>query len=323
MACETCGEKPKKCGNCNKDFPRAVIEINNPEALVLLRKIVVPASMGTEEQVPPAIGKYHNVILYYEANKHVYIYSSDGIPTFIEAGDSSGGGDSDIIELTSDDYNYPEDNPNSIALWKLGSGIYSGTGITVKPSVGASTTVGGDPKSYFYIHNNGLEANILVIKSFSDMITRYKTLVADGAYESSTSFTILDTLSSTRSDAALSANQGKILSDSIKRMNDYSTSSVDTKATWIDGSPIYKKTIDTGALPNNAMKTVPHGVGVSLKRAIKIEGYAYSSSFGINMSMPGPEIAVQVAGADIEITSSADLSTFTESYVTLYYTKTQ
>lgn len=84
MTCETCGEKPKKCGNCNKDFPRAVIEIDNPESLVLLRKVAIPASMGTEEQVPPAIGKYHNVILYYEANKHTYLYSSDGIPTLLE-----------------------------------------------------------------------------------------------------------------------------------------------------------------------------------------------------------------------------------------------
>lgn len=103
----------------------------------------------------------------------------------------------------------------------------------------------------------------------------------------------------------------------------YSTSEVDTGATWIDGSPIYKKTIDTGALPNATMKTVQHGVGTNLKRAIKIEGYAYSTSFGISMSMPDPEIAVQVAGISIEITSSTDLSTFTESYVTLYYTKTQ
>lgn len=84
MACETCGEKPKKCGNCNKDFPRAVIEINNPEKIALLRKVVIPASMGTEEQVPAAVGKYHNVILKYEANNHVYLYSSDGIPTLLE-----------------------------------------------------------------------------------------------------------------------------------------------------------------------------------------------------------------------------------------------
>lgn len=84
MTCETCGEKPKKYGNYNKDFPRAVIEINNPETLVLLRKVVIPTSMGTEEDVPASVGKYHNVILYYEANKHTYLYSSDGIPTLLE-----------------------------------------------------------------------------------------------------------------------------------------------------------------------------------------------------------------------------------------------
>ena len=83
MVCESCGEK-KKC-NCNKDFPKAVVEINNPEQLVLLRKVVIPASMGTEEQVPASIGKYYNVILQYEANGHIYLYSSDGIPTEIEA----------------------------------------------------------------------------------------------------------------------------------------------------------------------------------------------------------------------------------------------
>lgn len=82
MTCSSCGEKPKK--HCSS-FTKSVIEIHNPETLVLLRKVVVPVSMGTEEQVPAAIGKYHNVILYYEANKHVYLYSSDGIPTYIEA----------------------------------------------------------------------------------------------------------------------------------------------------------------------------------------------------------------------------------------------
>lgn len=85
MTCETCGDKPKKCGNCNKDFPRTVVEINNPEVITLLRKVVIPASLGTEEQVPAVVGKYHNVVLYYEANKHTYIYSSDGIPTLIES----------------------------------------------------------------------------------------------------------------------------------------------------------------------------------------------------------------------------------------------
>lgn len=80
MVCESCGEKPK---NTAKDFTKAVIEINNPETLILLRKVVIPASMGDETNVPVTIGKYHNVVLQYEVNDHIYLYSSDGIPTAI------------------------------------------------------------------------------------------------------------------------------------------------------------------------------------------------------------------------------------------------
>lgn len=78
MTCTKCGEKPKKdCGA----FPKAVIEIDNPEQITLMRKVVVPASMGDDTTVPPVVGKYHNVLLYYEANSKSYLYSSDGIPT--------------------------------------------------------------------------------------------------------------------------------------------------------------------------------------------------------------------------------------------------
>lgn len=80
MVCESCGEKPKDTA---KDFTKAVIEIDNPETLVLFRKVVIPASMGDETQVPAAVGKYSNVLLVYEANNHAYLYSSDGIPTLL------------------------------------------------------------------------------------------------------------------------------------------------------------------------------------------------------------------------------------------------
>ena len=81
MNCPTCGDKPKKMA---QSFTKAVIEIDNPEQIALLRKVVIPASMGDDESIPAAIGKYRNVILHYEANQHTYIYSSDGIPTFLE-----------------------------------------------------------------------------------------------------------------------------------------------------------------------------------------------------------------------------------------------
>ena len=77
--CSSCGET--KCSCKNKDFTKAVIEIGNPGQITLMRKVVVPASMGDDTAVPPVVGKYHNVLLYYEANQKSYLYSSDGIPT--------------------------------------------------------------------------------------------------------------------------------------------------------------------------------------------------------------------------------------------------
>lgn len=79
--CSSCGEAPHKCSCKNKDFTKAVIEINNPEQITLMRKVVIPVSMGDDTTVPPVVGKYHNVLLYYEANQKSYLYSSDGIPT--------------------------------------------------------------------------------------------------------------------------------------------------------------------------------------------------------------------------------------------------
>ena len=80
MTCPACGEQPK---NTAKDFTKAVIEINNPETLVLFRKVVIPTTMGDEASVPASVGKYFNVLLVYEANNHAYLYSSDGIPTLL------------------------------------------------------------------------------------------------------------------------------------------------------------------------------------------------------------------------------------------------
>lgn len=79
-----CGcEKNKKADKKCDDFTKAVINIENPEVLTLFHKVVIPASMGDEESVPPAIGKYCNTLLYYEASGNAYLYSSDGIPTKI------------------------------------------------------------------------------------------------------------------------------------------------------------------------------------------------------------------------------------------------
>ena len=78
--CEKChGPAPikGKVGFC----PPKVVQINNPQGPTLFHCVTVPASMGDDTTYPPKPGMYKNILLYYEANDQVYLYSSDGIPT--------------------------------------------------------------------------------------------------------------------------------------------------------------------------------------------------------------------------------------------------
>lgn len=108
---------------------------------------------------------------------------------------------------------------------------------------------------------------------------------------------------------------------------DYSTSEVDTKVKWIDGNTIYRKTINTGALPNATSKTVAHSIS-NLGKIIKIEGYAYRSSDNTYFPLPfvsesnvESNIRLMANNTNITVATGVDRSATIESYVTLYYTK--
>ena len=677
MVCGSCGEKPK---NTAKDFTKAVIEINNPETLVLLRKVVIPASMGDEESVPPAVGKYRNVLLQYEANDHIYLYSSDGIPTAITANipqevldsiaelegdvdslqqqiddlknspdvvdivdtyadlqayDTSHLGDKDIIrvltdethdgassyyrwdkqtetwtyvgsiqtaantifyanlsetgntrhiyknsdmtgavsvqelldanedgqvilrmssaqtpenfndaylqntyvgvsdyqflfldnrnyyeydgtattdtsyyyskstiqleltagnnititgntisaadttysnftgtdgtsvgaaglvpapattdagkflkadgtwdmagggttQLTSADFNYPTENPDGIAIWLLEPGAYiwtanlktytssaptytsyyKGTFLEIFEKAGNAFWFNAGDGFYYsmYMGGNGSQyvRNVIIdaqkVKQdsgssttdvmsqnavskllFNDTSTRQKVQIgnlssaigtksiaigseattnnkqqsisigseAKSSYDYSTAIgshadagyygvalgawakttrngevnigtgTSTYGFNSTNYRVLGGVYDGQELHDAATKgqldaISSFSETEVDTGATWIDGSHIYKKTIDTGALPNNTTKSVAHNIGATLKRVIKVEGYAFYPQFALGTLMPNADIRVMTSDSYVEITTEADYSQFTESYVTLYYIK--
>ena len=86
--------------NCKKDkcLSPAVLQINNQDCPTVFHKVTFPAAMGDDKTNPPRNGQYRNVLLVYEANGHVYMFSSDGIPTFISDG---GQGVDDYNELTN------------------------------------------------------------------------------------------------------------------------------------------------------------------------------------------------------------------------------
>lgn len=108
---------------------------------------------------------------------------------------------------------------------------------------------------------------------------------------------------------------------------DYSSNEIDTGVKWIDGSAIYKKTLNTGTLPSSAgtSATTVHNI-TDLYKVIKIEGYAYNGTVFSPLPYISPSSTFAVAQILVNTTSvmilaSTDLSAFTESYVTLYYTK--
>ena len=94
--------------------------------------------------------------------------------------------------------------------------------------------------------------------------------------------------------------------------------------TWIDGSTIYRKTVDFGALPNATSKSVAHGIS-NLGKCINLTGFAFNSQ-GTSIVLPyvTTDIRYQV-GFDIESTNIIAYTlvdrTNLYAYVTLEYTK--
>ena len=106
----------------------------------------------------------------------------------------------------------------------------------------------------------------------------------------------------------------------------YSTSEVDTKVKWINNKTIYRKTVDCGALPNATSKRVSIGAS-GVGQYIKIEGIAFTSS-NTAISLPYVnhagalyQVDVYIDSGDLVISAGDDKSSYANSYITVYYTK--
>lgn len=105
----------------------------------------------------------------------------------------------------------------------------------------------------------------------------------------------------------------------------YSTTEQKTGGTWVNGKPIYKKTVDVGTMPNNTRKQVAHGIS-NLDFIISMSGSAYGN--GTYLPIPYTDTAsanglgLYASSTDLILFTSANLSYLTTSYVTIWYTKT-
>lgn len=105
----------------------------------------------------------------------------------------------------------------------------------------------------------------------------------------------------------------------------YSINEVDTKVKWINGKTIYRKTVATGAMPNNTRKQVAHGIS-NLDFIISMSGAAYGNSTYLPIpytdTTSASSLGLYASTTDLILFTSANMSYLTTSYVTLYYTKT-
>lgn len=93
---------------------------------------------------------------------------------------------------------------------------------------------------------------------------------------------------------------------------------------WIDGSDLYEKTVNCGALPNTTSKTVSHDIA-NISKIVEIKGYATNGTLYLPLPFAGSSVttgvSVYVNTSNITFETGMDRSNFTESYVTLRYTK--
>ena len=173
--------------------------------------------------------------------------------------------------------------------------------------------------------NNGT----LTIQQNGSNIATFSANASSNATANITSPNITMTNTDPGEGSSLAANNFVAVYGAAPTNLDYSISEANTGAIWIDGSAIYKKTINFGVLPNASTKQVAHGIS-NLNRVIKIEGWAYGTSANVTFPIPFAsktgsadyDIGVTISATNIEIgTSSTDRSDITECYITLYYTK--
>lgn len=109
----------------------------------------------------------------------------------------------------------------------------------------------------------------------------------------------------------------------VNGLNTYSTTEKRI-GTWIDNKPLYRKVVYCGALLNNDTKVTEHGI-TNLKMIRSMEAFSNSSQGGgipIPHAVPNSEVFIWIDYTYVRIQSRSDRTQYTNTYVTLEYTKT-
>lgn len=129
----------------------------------------------------------------------------------------------DVKYLTADDYNWPTNSPDGIAPWLLDAGIYTvdknaASSLKLYEHSGLSSYFG--KSDFMYVAHSG--NNCVYVLQKADDYKAYRFISNSGQLVNGfggdilTSRAIVDNLTSTLTNAPLSANQGKALNDKIE-----------------------------------------------------------------------------------------------------------
>lgn len=135
-------------------------------------------------------------------------------------------------------------------------------------------------------------------------------------------------ITNSRKSENISYDSNNSVKDMIDKVTDYSeTEKVVGK--WIDGKPLYQKTISLGALPNNTSKSVAHGI-TNLKRIVDFRGVANRTATGYTFSVlilpfintANTIVQIGIDATHVRMISNENMESYNESYVTIKYQKT-
>ena len=120
-------------------------------------------------------------------------------------------------------------------------------------------------------------------------------------------------------------NMQSVSSNAVAKAMSYSTDEQFTGKYWINGKKIYTKTLDCGSLPNSSQKYIDIGI-VNLDTIIKHEGISYNAHYALSIPYVSGSSSynVEVFYNDgyLRIITSINRSDFTNTYITIEYTKT-
>ena len=201
------------------------------------------------------------------------------------------------------------------------SGVASFTGLAPSTSYTASVTSGNTFTTTFTTKATGYDnPKTATQEQWENLATRIKAKA-----NASDVPTITMTNVDPGEGSALLANNYIAVYGGDPIIMDYSLLEVNTGAKWIDGSAIYKKTINFGTLPASGNRTVAHSVS-NLAYIVDIKAMAYDTGSSRYKALNLPQgnntdwIVMEADGTNVYAYVGSDFSD-TTAYVTLYYTK--